>query len=141
MKASVISKLLISLGVLFYLIVIPVLEWNQSHVFNSTWPPHARFHEVWQLATNMALGCVVLWLTWVRNQIVISAVISCCVMGGVIVSHVLSNYAGSSVQSGNIAKQVLGLELAVFVALLVVIMSILAAFLKAKRTHKYGSDV
>ena len=123
MKASIMSKLLITVGVVFYLIVIPMLEWNNSHVFNAEWPPHARFHEVWQLVTNMLLGVFVLWLAWFRMQITTSAIISSAIMGGVIISHVLSSYIGGSVQSGNITKHVLGLDLAVFVALIVILLS------------------
>lgn len=129
---SIAAKLPITLGVLFYLVVIPVLEWNQSHVFNEQWPPHARFHEVWQLTSNIALGVAVLWLSWFRSQIKIAAMISCCVMGGVIVSHLLSGHSGGSVQSGNISKYILGLDLAVFVAIVVVLTALLAVFVDEK---------
>lgn len=129
---SIAAKLLITFGVLFYLVVIPVLEWNQSHVFNEQWPPHARFHEVWQLTSNIALGVAVLWLSWFRSQIKIAAMISCCVMGGVIVSHLLSGHSGGSVQSGNISKYILGLDLAVFVAIVVCLTALLAVFVDEK---------
>ncbi|WP_100640653.1 DUF6640 family protein [Alteromonas facilis] len=129
MRTQLLSKCLISFGVLFYVVVIPVLEWNQTHVFNPDWPPHARFHEVWQLFTHIALGLMALWLAWLRGQIKLAALISCCVMGGVIFSHLLSEHVGGSVQSGNLGSQVLGLELAVFVAILVVALSIIAAFI------------
>lgn len=129
---SIAAKLLITFGVLFYLVVIPVLEWNQSHVFNEQWPPHARFHEVWQLTSNIALGVAVLWLSWFRSQIKIAAMISCCVMGGVIVSDLLSGHSGGSVQSGNISKYILGLDLAVFVAIVVVLTALLAVFVDEK---------
>jgi hypothetical protein len=132
MKMSLISKLLISIGVLFYLLVIPLLEWNHSHVFNPQWPPHARFHEVWQLFTHATLGILVLWLVWLKEQIVLPALISCCVMGGVLFSHILSPYVGASVQSGNIGRQVMGLELAVFVATMIITTSIIAVLIRHK---------
>lgn len=129
MPDRIISKVLLTIGVLFYVLVIPHLEWNQSHVFNPEWPPHARFHEVWQLFTNISLGIVALWFTWIRGQLVIPAIISICVMGGVIVSHVLSAHVGGDVQSGNLARQVLGLDIAVFVAVFVVATSILVVLM------------
>lgn len=139
MKNFLASKLLITIGVAFYLLVIPPLEWNQSHVFNADWPPHARFHEVWQLATNIMLGLLVLWLTWQRDKITIAAMISLCVMGGVILSHSLSNHIGGSIQSGNISKQILGVDLALFTALVVCVISVLAILLHRRAGDKKRS--
>lgn len=132
---SLLAKLLLSVGVVFYVVLIPYLEWNQSHVFNPDWPPHARFHEVWQLITNVAFGLLALWLTWVRQQFGMAAIISTIVMGGVIGSHLLADHVGSSVQSGNIATEVLGLDLAVFVAIVVVVISLLAAMVPVRKNR------
>ncbi len=125
------ARVLISIGVLFYILLIPLLEWNQTHVFHPDWPPHARFHHVWQLITNVTLGILVLWLSWRRRALNIAAAISCCVMGGVILSYMLSGYTGSSIQSGNITEQVWGLDIAAWVALSVVAVSVFACFLNA----------
>ena len=57
-----IAKMLITISALFFVVVIPVLEINSSHVFNETWPAHARFHEVWQLITNFGIGLLCLGL-------------------------------------------------------------------------------
>lgn len=35
------AKILVSLGVVVYALVVPLLEINASHVFNSDWP-HTR---------------------------------------------------------------------------------------------------
>lgn len=132
MRSPLSSKLLITFGVLFYVLVIPYLEWNHTHVFNPDWPPHARFHEVWQLFTHIALGVVALWLVWRHGLINLPAIISSCVMGGVVFSHTLSSHVGGSVQSGNLSRHILGLELAVFVAVAVIVMSVLALVLARK---------
>ncbi|BDX06935.1 DUF6640 family protein [Planctobacterium marinum] len=136
MKRHLISKLTLTLGAILYLAVIPYLEWNDSHVFNPDWPAHARFHEVWQLSTNIALGILVLWLCWRRSQFVLSGVINCLVMGGVLVSHALSDHIGSTVKSGNIAKLILGQDLAVIVALIVVLSSITVVLNHRKTAEK-----
>ena len=125
-------KLLISFCVALFLIVIPYLEINASHVFNPEWPAHARFHEVWQLTTNGLLGVFCLWLTWVKNEISIASVLCSCVMGGVAVAHFIGDYYGGSVLTGNLNTAILGLELAVFASLLVVILSLLAWYLHTK---------
>lgn len=44
---TVIPKLLVTIGILFYALAVPLLEINATHVFNPEWVPHARLHEVW----------------------------------------------------------------------------------------------
>lgn len=39
-------------------------DWNNSHVFNDRWPPHARFHGVTALATAVTLSSVNVWALW-----------------------------------------------------------------------------
>ena len=132
-----IAKILISLGVLVYMVLIPYLEMNASHVFNPQWPGHARLHEVWQLTTNISLGLVALWLSWKEQRIQMAAVISICVMGGVLVAHMSEGLYGGTLLSGNIARTVLGLELAAFVALVVVILSVVAILIDRRaRLHQ-----
>lgn len=132
-----IAKILISLGVLVYMALIPYLEMNASHVFNPQWPGHARLHEVWQLTTNISLGLVALWLSWKEQRIQMAAVISICVMGGVLVAHMSEGLYEGTLLSGNIARTVLGLELAAFVALVVVILSVVAILIDRRaRLHQ-----
>ena len=132
-----ISKVFISLGVAVYAIVVPYLEVNASHVFNDTWPPHARLHEVWQLTTNCAIGVFALWLTWARGEVRTASILNIAVMGGVLVAHALGGWYGGSIISGNVGKTVFGIELAVFAAGVAVILAV-AAFLLAKRQSVVG---
>jgi hypothetical protein len=136
---SLFSKLLITLGILVYIALIPMLEWNDSHVFNSAWPPHARFHELWQLFSNFSLGIVALGYCWIRNDVFTAAVISCCVMAGVIFAESLADFVGASAQSGNIAKQLMGIDLAVVVAGLVIVFSIVASQLHRRQSKQRGA--
>jgi Family of unknown function (DUF6640) len=39
-------------------------DWNQSHVFNRSWPSHARFHAVAALAMTTALTSLSVWSLW-----------------------------------------------------------------------------
>lgn len=115
-----IARICVTFGVLVYALVIPYLEINDSHVFNTSWPPHARLHEVWQLATHGALGVLTLWLAWGRGEVRIASLINVVVMGGVLVAHGLAHTYGGSIHSGNLETMVLGMPLAVFVASVVV---------------------
>lgn len=130
-----IAKLLVSFGVLVFSVVIPVLEINDSHVFNPMWPAHARLHEVWQLTTHCALGVFCLWLTWVKAQIRIASVLSIIVMGGVLFAHLIEGSYGGSIQSGNISKTILGLDLAAFAAIVVIAMALVAHYLDGQKTR------
>jgi len=127
-----ISRILITLCVAIFAAVIPILEVNASHVFNSSWPAHARFHEVWQLITNCGIGLLCLWLAWKENKIQLASVLVILVMGGVLFAHGLQDVYGGSVLSGNISKTVLGMELAAAAAALAVVMAAGAAFFERR---------
>lgn len=62
------TKLVITIGVLVYGLGVPLQELNQTYVLNPAWEAHERLREVWQLATNTALAVLSLWLAWTRNQ-------------------------------------------------------------------------
>jgi hypothetical protein len=49
--------------------VAPILnDWNDTHVFSSHWPPHARFHGAVSLGMTLVLSPLALWLTWRRSS-------------------------------------------------------------------------
>ncbi len=126
------TRVLLTLGVMIFTIVVPALEINSSHVFNSEWPPHARFHEVWQLTTNCGIGVLCLWLAWAKNNIRLASSLVVIVMGGALFSHGIESLYGGAIVSGNISKTLLGLELAAAAACLAIIMAIFAALLEGK---------
>ncbi len=46
-------------------IVTPLLaDWNETHIYNPSWPPHARFHNAHTILLGGLLGCASLWLAW-----------------------------------------------------------------------------
>ncbi len=129
------AKVLVSLGAAVFLVTIPGLEINASHVFNPAWPAHARLHEVWQLVTHFALGVFCLWLAWYQQQLRIAAIISIIVMGGVVVAHAIESNYGGSIQSGNISKTILGMDLAIVAATVVILLALVAIMLESRKTH------
>lgn len=130
-----IPKVLISICVLVFALVVPMLEINESHVFNQEWTPHARFHEVWQLTTNISIGLLCLWLVWFRNQIRMASVLTIMVMGGVLFAHLIEGVYGGSILSGNISKTVLGIETAAFAAIVVVTLACVSIFLDRRNNE------
>lgn len=127
-------KILIAFGVLVYAVLIPVLEINSSHVFNPLWIAHARFHEVWQLITNISIGILALWFAFAKNDIRTASTLNILVMGGALVAHIMEGYYGGSILSGNITKTIIGMEVAAFAASLVVILAFAALLLGGKKT-------
>jgi hypothetical protein len=127
-----ISRILITFCVVIFAVVIPILEVNASHVFNSSWPAHARYHEVWQLITNCGIGLLCLWLVWLNNKVQLASVLVVLVMGGVLVAHAIQGLYSGSILSGNTSTTILGLELAAFTASVAVAMAIGAAILESR---------
>ena len=127
-----ISRILITFCVVIFAVVIPILEVNASHVFNSSWPAHARYHEVWQLITNCGIGLLCLWLIWLSNKVQLASVLVVLVMGGVLVAHTIQGLYSGSILSGNTSTTILGLELAAFAASVAVAIAIGAAILESR---------
>ncbi|MFZ3566551.1 DUF6640 family protein [Streptomyces sp. BH097] len=44
-----------------------VADWNETHIHNPNWPPHAKFHNAQTMSTGAALGAVGLWALWGRG--------------------------------------------------------------------------
>lgn len=93
-----IQKLLITFCIALYAIGVPILEINDTHVFNPHWPPHVKIHEVWQLVTNSALGALSLWLIWRKNQIMLAAIISSLITGGFLLAFSIRGQYGGSMK-------------------------------------------
>lgn len=133
------ARVLVTLGVAIFAVVVPALEINASHVFNPEWPPHARLHEVWQLTTNCAIGALCLWLAWIRGNVRLAGVLTIIVMGGALFAHAIEDSYGGSLASGNIGRTLLGLEPAAIAAGLAVILAVLAIWLGGTRKSPVGA--
>jgi hypothetical protein len=111
-----ILKALITLGILVYGLLVPILEVNPSHVFNPDWPAHALLHEVWQLITNSMLGLYCLWLTWVKKDLILSSVIGMLVTGGFLLAFLLKEtFEGSMVHPDGSEATLMGMNAGVLV--------------------------
>jgi hypothetical protein len=108
------KKILVTFCVFLYAVSVPLLEINDTHVFDTAWTPHSRLHEVWQLITNSGIGIFCLWLVWSRNQITPGIVLSLLVMGGFLFAYVMRDfYGGSMVLSDGTEKTLFGVNIGV----------------------------
>lgn len=43
-------------------------DWNETHIYNPTWPPHAKFHNAQTMSMGAALGTISLWQLWKNSD-------------------------------------------------------------------------
>lgn len=121
-----IARWLVSVGFLFIAVGLPALEVSPTHVFNESWPPHARFHEVWQLLTNAGIAVLGLWLVWRRGDVRLACVLGALIMGGAVVALALGDlYGGAIVYSGGPSTEVFGVHAAVLIPVVLVVVFLL----------------
>jgi len=128
------QSLFLSLGILAFGLGVPILEINDSHVFNSDWTPHALIHEVWQLITNSTLALVCLWLVWIRRETQAAAALGLIVTGSFLIAFSLQDlYGGSMKYLDGSEKTVLGINIGVVgfgVAIMMFMVCLLSDFLR-----------
>lgn len=57
-------RIILTLVALFTIVGPFAADWNESHIFNPNWPPHAIFHSAMTLSLGVALGLSGLFFTW-----------------------------------------------------------------------------
>lgn len=130
------ARLLVTFGLLIFGLLLPILEIGDTHVFNPAWPPHARLHEVWQLTTNSSLAIVGLWLVWARGRIIMASIIGLCVMGGVVIAHLIeARYGGALVYSGGAGLALFGISAAFLIPLVAMSSFVLAVIASRQSAH------
>ena len=61
---SLVSRLLFTLVGTAIAIGPIFADFNRTHATNPLWPPHARFHVVWQVLSQSGVSMVILYLLW-----------------------------------------------------------------------------
>lgn len=132
-----IAKLMVTVGIVFYAVVVPILEINDTHVFNQAWEPHARLHETWQLFTNTAIGAYSVWLVWGRDNLRLASLLTLFVTGGFLMAYWLRDgYGGSMVLTDGSEKMILGVNLGLFAYALAILLAGLAVALERRRPDR-----
>ncbi|QJD81427.1 acetyltransferase [Spirosoma rhododendri] len=42
-----------------------IFDWNDTHIYNPAWPPHARFHNAQTMLLGTVIGLTAGWVLWV----------------------------------------------------------------------------
>ena len=66
--AGLLGRVLMSLGTVIAGFVPLIVDLSPTHVFNPAWSAHARFHEVWLLATGGLLAVVTFHFIWLYRK-------------------------------------------------------------------------
>ena len=61
---NVVPRILMTLTAIALAVGPAIADFNKTHATNPLWPPHARFHVVWQVITNSSLCLVMLYILW-----------------------------------------------------------------------------
>lgn len=114
--ASWCARALVTLCLLVFPVLVPLLEVNASHLLNPSWPAHARLHEAWQLLANGAVAlCAIAW-TWMHGRFRQACLLGMLLAGSFVLAWLLREAYGGSMQGTTTGgSKVLGVDLAVAV--------------------------
>ncbi len=63
------GKIFISFIAVFTAVSPYLADWNETHIYNPNWLPHAKFHNAQTMIFGTILGFLSLWALWVRKTI------------------------------------------------------------------------
>ncbi len=62
------AKILLTIATLGYSAIPYMFDFDQTHVKNPDWDPHARFHVVWQVTSYIYAALLALYLIWTAGS-------------------------------------------------------------------------
>lgn len=61
------ARIIVSGVAVFTAVAAHIADWSASHLFNESWPPHAKFHNGQTLAFSVLACLACLWFSWRRQ--------------------------------------------------------------------------
>ena len=99
-----IAKILITVPVLMFTVLPPLVDFGESHVLHPDWTKHARFHIAWLVLENSLIGLLALVLIWYQGshtKLLIAGGISTLVLGGFMLATLfIPLYSGALSDTG-----------------------------------------
>ncbi|WP_428152527.1 DUF6640 family protein [Brevundimonas sp.] len=125
---------IVTLSAIVFVVLIPMLEMNETHLLSPDWPAHARFHEAWQLLTNAGLAVLALWLAVARGRERLAAGLSLTIAGSLILASALEGlYGGAISRPGGDGHQLFGLSAPMLIMLTLATALLIAVCPKRRR--------
>lgn len=87
-----------------------LVDWNRTHLFNSNWPPHAKFHDAWTILLGTGLGIGSLYCLC-RGEISAAALQSALFFGTQLGSFAFPNTGGLDAEFPDLVPQIAGVRL------------------------------
>ena len=84
-------------------------DFNKTHATNPLWPPHARFHVVWQVLSQAGVSAVILYLLWAPDSSAVTHAWLAAVLNYVWGASFYSTLASMSLFEGSL-KDVNGIK-------------------------------
>lgn len=61
------GRILITLAALWSAFGSYLFDWNETHIFNPAWPPHAKFHNAQTMLLGTVIGLLALAVLWLNK--------------------------------------------------------------------------
>lgn len=95
-------KIVVSLLTVFYGVGPLVADFNETHLLNPLWTPHARLHGLWYLMFALGVAGTGLYLVWFRNELVLPITLGLLFMSGFWIALIFSMFYGGAVSDSNV---------------------------------------
>jgi len=104
------SKILTTIALIGGGILPLFVDISVYHLFNPDWDSHARVHEAWRLSTNLCIFSLGIYLLWIKQKEMLSAMLSICIHFGFLIAVIsMPLYGGTSVGTGIIEPYIIGI--------------------------------
>ena len=92
-RMTLVGHLLLTAVNLFQIIGTYAADWNETHIYNSNWPPHAKFHNAQTMAMAVVLAVASLCLVWRKRGDWSTNVLAAAILAAVYwVTQALANF-------------------------------------------------
>lgn len=81
---NLIARVLLTLATIGYGVITVKADFNRTHATNPTWPPHARFHVVWQITSYVGFGLIAFALIWTPGPYAVERLYFAAAFAGVV---------------------------------------------------------
>ena len=104
------SKILTTIALIGGGILPLFVDISVYHLLNPDWDSHARVHEAWRLSTNFCIFSLGIYLLWIKQKEMLSAMLSICILFGFIIAAIsMPLYGGTPVGKGIIEPYIMGI--------------------------------
>lgn len=128
------AQILLTIAAIQFGIIPPIVDFTETHVFHSDWPPHARFHLVWLLFVGTSIALVIIVSVWKKfehrlNVIKLVSLLGCIVLLGFFVSALVKDSYGGSLTDLADPIQVMGIDGNLFSFSIAAVLQLIGTYL------------